>query len=260
MSNLNNIYTANPSTEIKQDDLAYLGESQGGGNFSDAAIRGVDIGMGWIGVSGSWSYASATTITVPSGATSVYQKGDRIRLKQGGGYKYFYVTAVASTTLTVSGGTDYTVANAAITDAAYSRASLPFGFPSFFSYTPTWSGLTVGSGTVDARYTYNGGWVDMVISVTFNSTSITGAVSITNMPVSIHSSHVANSPLGTAVYVDTGVNYYSGLVYRVDATSVILRALSASSSYVQATNLSSTVPFTWGNTDALTAVVRYKAA
>ncbi|MDD5016326.1 MAG: hypothetical protein PHW73_14755, partial [Atribacterota bacterium] len=76
----------------------------------------------WMDANETWEYASATTITVPTNATLKYQKGDKIRLKQGGDYKYFYVVGVAATVLTVTGGDDYTVAEAAITDNYYSKS------------------------------------------------------------------------------------------------------------------------------------------
>jgi len=93
---------------------------------------------GWIPAQETWAYASATTITVPSGATSKYSVGDKIKLTQTT-VKYFYITAVADTTLTVTGGTDYTVANAAITSPYYSEATSPVGFPGWFNWTPTLS-------------------------------------------------------------------------------------------------------------------------
>ena len=96
---------------------------------------GTGLGAGWNGVSG-WTYASATTITVPSGAASIYAVGDQIRLKQGGGYKYYNVVTVADTLLTVTGGSDYTVANAAITNAAFCKGG-GVGHPGYYSYTPT---------------------------------------------------------------------------------------------------------------------------
>ena len=87
---------------------------------------------GWIPVSGSWAYASADaptfTITVPSGAASLYSPGMRIRLTQTT-VKYFIVTAVADTVLTVYGGTDYTLVNAAISAISYSTQKAPLGFP-----------------------------------------------------------------------------------------------------------------------------------
>jgi hypothetical protein len=85
---------------------------------------------GWLDPIETWTYASASTITVPSGAASKYSVGDKIKLTQTT-VKYFYVTAVADTLLTVTGGSDYTVANAAITSNYYSHSN-PVGFPGGF--------------------------------------------------------------------------------------------------------------------------------
>lgn len=112
------------------DHLQYLSKERGG----------------WLEIpDGSWSYASATTLTVPSGAASIYAVGDQVRLKQGGGYKYFSIITVADTLLTVTGGSDYSVANAAITDAAFSKGG-GVGHPGWYNYTPT---ITYGGGTTD---------------------------------------------------------------------------------------------------------------
>jgi len=83
---------------------------------------------GWIPAGQSWSYASASTITVPSGAASIYQIGDKIKITQTTD-KFFYISAVADTVLTVNGAGLYTVANTAITLPCYSRTHQPFGFP-----------------------------------------------------------------------------------------------------------------------------------
>lgn len=102
---------------------------------------------GWIVASGAWTYASASTITVPSGAASLYQKGDRIRWKQGAGYKYGVLTAVADTLLTILVNTDYTVANAAITDNYYSHELNPMGYPQWFNCVAlTYTGIDDGAG------------------------------------------------------------------------------------------------------------------
>lgn len=85
----------------------------------------------------TWSYASADsptfTFTISADVTGKYQPGMRIRLKQGGAYKYFIITAVSysapNTTVTIYGGTDYTLANSAISDNYYSGQKAPFGFP-----------------------------------------------------------------------------------------------------------------------------------
>ena len=103
---------------------------------------------GWTPARETWTYASAVSITVPSNATLKYQAGDKIRLKQGAGYKYYFVVAVGATSLTVLGGSDYTVANAAITDNDYSRSEDPFGYPAAFATgTITWDTTQIDNGT-----------------------------------------------------------------------------------------------------------------
>ena len=82
---------------------------------------------GWT-AAGTFTYASATTITVAAGAAAIYQVGDKIKLTQTTP-KYFYITAVADTQLTVNGGGIYTVADAAITSPYYSHQHTPLLFP-----------------------------------------------------------------------------------------------------------------------------------
>jgi hypothetical protein len=121
---------------------------------------------GWKTVKDTWAYASASTITVPTGAASVYSVGDKIRLVQAAATKYFYVTAVADTVLTVTGGTDYTVANAAITANYYSKSSSPVGFP---ANSNTFSPLGVAYAQITSA---------------FSSTTVAG-VDITGLTITI---------------------------------------------------------------------------
>jgi len=135
--------------------------------FTFLRDRIISLNTGWIPADQSWAYASANTITVPSGATAIYSVGDKIKITQTT-VKYFYVTAVADTTLTVTGGTDYTVANDAITSPYYSKAVNPVGFPGWFAYTPSLSAngsMTYTSTTVNlARFKMDGKSVTLVIN------------------------------------------------------------------------------------------------
>jgi hypothetical protein len=93
-----------------------------------------ELSVGWLSSGESWSYGSADaptyTITVPNNATTKYSVGMRIKLTQAtGGTKYFIITKVEATTLTVYGGTDYALVNEAITAPCYSTQKAPFGFP-----------------------------------------------------------------------------------------------------------------------------------
>lgn len=96
---------------------------------------------GWTPAESTWTYASATTFTIAGvDRTSEYRKGGKIRWKQGGTYKYAYILSSAfstDTTVTITGGSDYTIANSAITDNYASYEVSPLGFPDWFNYTPT---------------------------------------------------------------------------------------------------------------------------
>jgi hypothetical protein len=91
---------------------------------------------GWIPANETWTYSSwdaevyTGVITVPSDATTKYSPGMRIKITQStGGTKYGIITAVATTSLTVFFGTDYTLNNETISNPYYSHHKAPFGFP-----------------------------------------------------------------------------------------------------------------------------------
>jgi hypothetical protein len=111
---------------------------------------------GWIPTAETWTYASADdptfTFTITGDYTARYSVGMKIKLTQTT-VKYFIITAISysdpSTTVTVYGGTDYDLANAAITLPYYSVVKAPYGFP----MNPTkWCWYV--SGTTN-RYTTN---------------------------------------------------------------------------------------------------------
>lgn len=110
---------------------------------------------GWNTVSDSWSYLSASSVTVPSGAASLYKKGDKVKFTQTTA-KYFVVSAVTDTTLTFFVSTDYTVANAAISSIYVSHEENPIGFPTVFNYTPTFTSSgtqpVLGSSTIAGKF------------------------------------------------------------------------------------------------------------
>lgn len=108
---------------------------------------------GWQQANETWTYASASTITVPSGAASKYQKGDRLKFTQTT-VKYAVVVGVADTVLTIAVNTDYTVANAAITANYFSHQANPIGYPTRFAYTSVTNGASGTIGTF-AESTYS---------------------------------------------------------------------------------------------------------
>lgn len=91
---------------------------------------------GWADAGETWTFAAADsptfTFTISGDVTSKYSAGMRVKLTQTT-VKYFIITAVSysapNTTVTVYGGTDYTLANATISSPYYSTHKAPQGFP-----------------------------------------------------------------------------------------------------------------------------------
>jgi len=121
---------------------------------------------GWTAATGeTWTYASADsptfTFTVATDLTTKYAAGQRIKLTQTTA-KYFIVTKVSysapNTTVTIYGGTDYTLANAAITLPYMSREKAPFGF----NLDPTkWTAETTSTAHDNQGATVAGTWYNL---------------------------------------------------------------------------------------------------
>jgi hypothetical protein len=92
----------------------------------------------WKTTGGIWTFEAtdspSATIKIPGDVTNVIGVGFRIKLTQSATVKYFIVTLVGAyngveTVITVFGGTDYTLVNAAISSPYYSDVKFPIGFP-----------------------------------------------------------------------------------------------------------------------------------
>jgi len=105
------------------------------------ALR-VDAQTGWIKpclltggiyVDDSWTYSSVSgqigTVSVTSDGRERYEVGMKVRFKQGGSYKYFVITAVNETSISISGGSSYTLTNSSITDLYVSNWRIPLDWP-----------------------------------------------------------------------------------------------------------------------------------
>ena len=106
-------------------------------NLQDAMMAvedfALDLRDGWCYDTDTWVYVSTTSFKI-AGKNVAYRfpKGTKIKLVQSGSTKYFYVTAATfstDTTVTVTGGSDYTLANENISGQAYSYADKPQGYP-----------------------------------------------------------------------------------------------------------------------------------
>lgn len=102
---------------------------------------------GWIEAGETWTYVTAATFTISGDQTGKYNRGDRIRLKQGGNYKYFVIIGASysapNTTITILVNTDYVLASATITDNYYSKVASPAAYPDYFNVAITYGGFSV---------------------------------------------------------------------------------------------------------------------
>ncbi len=93
---------------------------------------------GWVSVNDTWLYKSVNQVTISTDVNSIYSVGDKIRFKQDGAYKYFYIIVLDSPTqLQLTGGSTYSITNSPITEISYSKVSSPVGFPTFFNKNGT---------------------------------------------------------------------------------------------------------------------------
>ena len=91
-----------------------------------------NVNNGWISLSGAFTYSSADAPTfvmsTPVDLTGTVGLGMRIKLTQTT-TKYFIVTAITNNSITMYGGTDYTLTSSAVSNVYYSMLKAPFGFP-----------------------------------------------------------------------------------------------------------------------------------
>lgn len=167
-------YSSGDAEGALQEIGASLGLGGGGGST---------LADGWSGVSGL-TYSSADSPTfvaaTASNLTASIGVGDRIKLTQTT-VKYFIVTAIDSTTMTLYGGTDYTLANAAISSAYYSHTRSPVGFP----VNPAKWTITVVTDTSQRNQ------ANPVAGTWYNVGTLTGAIHIGAWNVSLHAQNYA---------------------------------------------------------------------
>lgn len=168
-----------------------------------AAIEGY--GGGWTPAGETWTYASSTTFTVSGNQTGKYQKGDKVKLTQTT-VKYFYITNVVysspNTTVTVSGGDDYSLANAAITLPYYSKAVNPQGFPRWFRWTPTLisTGATFTYTFQTGTFAINNGLVVFEASIQLGAAPGGTTSNSVSMGLPFTAATISNSRMAFSVY------------------------------------------------------------
>ena len=189
----------------------------------NASVLGASPRSGWTPGNGTWTYASATTITVPQADADAITTGTKIWLDQSGS-KWFYATGVSGTTVTVTAGSDYTVANAAIASPYFSQAASPKGFPANgFAYTPTYTNWTIGTGGsagTTARFRMTGKWVEGDIFSTLGSSGQSVGTGVTySLPVTSEATANVLRDIGIATLRAGGATTRNGHAVHASTTT-----------------------------------------
>lgn len=153
------------------------------------------------------------------------------------------------------------LADGAITNAKLSTSSGEIG-GAWASWTPTWSNLTVGDGTVIAKYVQVGKTVNLRLLFRFGSTSsISGSVTFTPPVTGIaYGNTGSGNPNPGIVHIED--NATQGFFGTISYTPTVFTplVLGASGTYVTFSALSSTVPMTWVAGDEMIVTLTYEAA
>jgi hypothetical protein len=130
------------------------------------------------------------------------------------------------------------------------------------SFTPTWSGLTIGNGVYDySKYQIIGKTAFVNIRFSLGSTSaVTGDLVLT-LPANLTRNSL-NGLNSTAVFGDLGTANYIGIITQSGASTTqwFVRPINAASTYAVLGACSATVPHIWGVNDTITFNVSYEVA
>ncbi|MBA2706148.1 MAG: hypothetical protein H0U60_20120 [Blastocatellia bacterium] len=233
--------------------------------------------------------AGATTGTLSSGGFTNFT-GDYLVLDYNNPSKREVIfcnvtgTAIASATRGQSGTSDVVhSAGAAVgysfVPAHYSALSNGTGFATgtasvgipaaavkqeaWTSWVPTLVNMTLGNGTVIAKYHRTGNRVYYYFKFTLGSTSAVSAAPAFAPPITPSSTNYGFSPaprIGGFVHMeDTGSNSYVGLSI-IGTESFEILTLSTLATYLQNLQTTATVPFTWTTGDFMVTQGFYEAA
>ncbi len=205
---------------------------------NNGAINGnkldIETQKGWISSTMTWTYVSASTFSLSGDWTGYFAVGDKIKLTQTT-LKYFYVckstfTGVSGiTSVTITGGNDYSLANAAITSPYISRSSNPSGFPYWFNYTPVYSSAWGTVTTITGVFKVEGN--QMFVRGQGTTGTVTAASGNISLP--------ANLKIDTTSFPSAG--RFLGLIQRLGSTTSALFSADRTGSLIYASTGDPTV-------------------
>lgn len=126
------------------------------------------------------------------------------------------------------------------------------------TFTPTLTNITLGNGTLTARYKQIGKTVLGQVRLTFGTTtSITGAPTRVNLPVTAATANDFSFPM---YILDSGTADYVGRAQLFNTAYLELYVNNVAGTYGAISAISATVPMTWTTNDKFSINFAYEAA
>lgn len=154
-------------------------------------------------------------------------------------------------------GTSNAVTTASLTDGAVTPNKLVASSGSgwaYQTYSPTWTNLTVGNGTLVARYQQTGKNLYIRIELTFGTTTtVSGSIGV-SLPVTAVSSYTnLGSTIGWANYFDSSASaQYQGRPVYASTTTAQLQSSTVAATLVRTDGaVNASTPMTWALGDIL---------
>lgn len=212
---------------------------------------------GWYPDSDTWVYVSATSFKIEGKDVSArFPVGTRIKLTQTTA-KYFAVTACAfstDTTVTVAGGSDFTVANAAITSPYYGYMASPQGYPNWFYYTVTWGGTggtpDISNGTLYGRFAVVGRTLHWNITMVWGAATTANSATAWTFTLPVTSADKNVNYPGYGTLRDSGTANYEPRPL-VSKNSASLSTIYTGADGTNVSSLAHNVPITWASGDSM---------
>ena len=134
--------------------------------------------------------------------------------------------------------------------------------PTWTTFTPTFNNLTVGNGTLTAKYLNLNKTLIFRVQLVFGSTTSMGSSASLNLPVTAQSTAAAQSGIYTINFQDHGVGTVIGVVQslNISSTAVNFGGSLAVGGYTAYEATSSTKPFTWNTNDQIYIGGMYEVA
>ena len=126
------------------------------------------------------------------------------------------------------------------------------------TWTPTYTNMTVGNGSVIARYQKIGKLVTLYFRFVLGSTSTISTSPSISLPISSSQSEI----IYPCRYLDSGVTNYFGIATMGGGTTILsFQEMRVNGTYGDIIgNITATVPFTWAVNDTITVQASYEVA